>query len=471
MRTRNQLISLIRKYGKLPHIVASPDYLRNFPILEALFPSSSPVEVDPYYDSVVSLLHADGNTSDVHGATWSLLSATTAGAAKYGSASLDIAASGYAYSSSIYCGIGSLTAEFWIKKNWTVSSILFDIRPNGSGYALLSMEWNVAGTRFSVSYTPSGQSSTGFFCPIGAPPNNSDWHHIAIVRFNFTYHVFLNGALIGSDVPWEGFSPTHTSGQIQIGNDAAMLIDDFRLTTAERYVLEFTPATSAFPNVRDSQTDTYWGNVVSLLHFDGHYKDVKGRAWTAVGNAVPTAIGKYGAGALALDGTGDRITTPDSDDFHFGSGDFTVEGYIYYTTETTGYGTIAAQWEASGGDYGWAIFTPNNVDNKLYFNYSTTGANTLNKNVTWNPTSGTWYHVAVSRNGNNLRFFVDGTQVGVSQDMTGVTIYNSSRVLQVGGMLGTGYCINGRIDDVRITKGVGRYTANFTPSAEAFPNA
>lgn len=88
--------------------------------------------------------------------------------------------------------------------------------------------------------------------------------------------------------------------------------------------------------------------------------------------------------------------------------------------------------------------------------------------VSWSPSLNTWYHLAVCRSGNNMRFFVDGTQVGSTQSFSS-TIADVSTALTVGSILFVGfeYYFKGYMDEVRLTKGEALYTSNFTaPTAE-----
>jgi hypothetical protein len=78
-----------------------------------------------------------------------------------------------------------------------------------------------------------------------------------------------------------------------------------------------------------------------------------------------------------------------------------------------------------------------------------------------------WVHVAVTKAGGVLRQFLDGLLVGSN------TLVGTAVASQVGTVIGrdtldTTRDFNGYIDDLRITKGVARYTANFTPPAEPF---
>jgi hypothetical protein len=97
------------------------------------------------------------------------------------------------------------------------------------------------------------------------------------------------------------------------------------------------------------------------------------------------------------------------------------------------------------------------------------GDTTLYSEV-WNPTESTMYHIAACRSGTDLRLFVDGVQLGStvtdSTDFTG-----STQGCIVGGLTTTVQTVNANIGAVRITKGVARYTENFTPPTEFYPTS
>lgn len=83
---------------------------------------------------------------------------------------------------------------------------------------------------------------------------------------------------------------------------------------------------------------------------------------------------------------------------------------------------------------------------------------------------GVWTHVAAARQINVLRVFVGGVLDGTfALTQNGFTNVGGSLI--VGADNGFGQVMNGFLDDLRITNGVARYTANFTPPAEEFPNS
>ena len=78
---------------------------------------------------------------------------------------------------------------------------------------------------------------------------------------------------------------------------------------------------------------------------------------------------------------------------------------------------------------------------------------------------GTWHHLAVSRVNGYISLFQDGVFVGGAADSRAVEPISTVRV----GRAVDGWPINGYIDELRITKGVARYTADFTPPTAPFP--
>lgn len=213
-------------------------------------------------------------------------------------------------------------------------------------------------------------------------------------------------------------------------------------------------------------SDPFAEDVVLLLHFDGEdgsttFTDQTGKEWTAYGNAqIDTAQSKFGGASGLFDGSGDYISAGSSSDWAFGSGSFTVELFVRFTSHGSVMSFLSNY--VSGGAHGWS-FQRRSDTNTIRFNYGDTAL----IDVSWTPTDGVWYHLAVCRAGTSIRIFVDGTQIG-STVTAGTDISNTSG-LNIGRLAGLGVqYFNGHMDEVRITKGVARYTSNFTPPTAPF---
>lgn len=231
-----------------------------------------------------------------------------------------------------------------------------------------------------------------------------------------------------------------------------------------------TTATTAehFALVHDSSSidDQSFGSVVSLVHFDGSNgatttTDVTGKTWTFSGNAqLSTTQPKFGATALFINGSSGTgyISSPSSSDFTFGTGDFTIEMWNYPTA-------------LSGGGAASIIdFRPSST-NGAYPDIGYDGTYVYYVNSTVVITGGSfpvnnWYHVALCRSGTSTRLFVNGTQTGST--WTDNTNYLSTQARIGVNAFNLVNNITGYIDDLRITKGVARYTSNFTAPAAPF---
>jgi hypothetical protein len=209
--------------------------------------------------------------------------------------------------------------------------------------------------------------------------------------------------------------------------------------------------------------DPDFANVSLLLHMDGSnnsttFTDSSSNAFavTAFGNAqVSTTDPKFGTGSLTLDGNGDYLTIPANTAFAFGTGDFTVECWVYVNTVgNTGLFTFGE----TGSGLAVNLFSGQ-------WTLTTAGSGGTAMAAI---TTGAWQHLAVTRSGSSLRMFIDGTQIGSTlTDSTNL----SDNALKIGYYYQPFYAINGRVDDFRVTKGVARYTANFTPPTAAFPDS
>ena len=190
---------------------------------------------------------------------------------------------------------------------------------------------------------------------------------------------------------------------------------------------------------------------------------------TPVGNAqISTAIADpFGnsTGVIAFDGTGDWLTVPFNDGWSFGLNNFTVECW-FRTSSTNQYASLVS---ADGtGINGWSfLLNPVANDGKLTF-YEPNLAPSLLSTATGGLNNNQWHHAALVKNGTLLSIYVNGIS---SASLTTSASASLPGTLYVGGsVVGGSRALNGYIDDLRITKGVARYTANFTPPTAPFPD-
>jgi len=178
-----------------------------------------------------------------------------------------------------------------------------------------------------------------------------------------------------------------------------------------------------------------------------------GKTIVANGNAkLSTSVKKWGSASLSLDGTGDYASVPTHPDFRYGTGNWTIELWFYKTGTTGGIQQLidfrSAAPQLAPTLYLTAVGTPT-------FNVNAVNVITASSAVANN----TWTHIAVSKSGTSTKMFINGTQ-------TGSTYTDNNNYIQgpltIGARFDGASGFLGYLDDVRISKGVARYTTTFT---------
>jgi hypothetical protein len=213
--------------------------------------------------------------------------------------------------------------------------------------------------------------------------------------------------------------------------------------------------------------DPQFGSVSLLLHGNGTNGSTTitdssptPKTVTAVGNAqISTGIadpfGNSTRGVIALDGTGDSLTAPISVS-SFGTENFTIELWIYKNDNVA----CGIQEARLGGATPWLwYFNGSKLEFFTGISYQSTG----------NVPTGQWVHIAVSRASGVLRQFINGNKESENTVTTNLTTAGLSTLL-MRALDSNSDKFNGYIDEYRVTAGVARYTANFTPPAAPFPD-
>ena len=223
--------------------------------------------------------------------------------------------------------------------------------------------------------------------------------------------------------------------------------------------------------------DPYFGNVVLLMGYEGPngstttgFQDESPSAHgfgNPVGAVIDTSQFKFGTSSVRLNNA--AIIFGNSADWHFGSGQYTVECW-FRPNSNPGQGFFVGQW-LTVGNSAWVMNTGVS-GSTLTWNMSPDGGTTniVAFNGSWAFATGTWYHIAVDFDGTNTRGYVNGVMVG--KYTTPVTIFTSSNNLGIGANSGaTSFIVDGWMDELRITKGVARYASDsgFAVPTAAFP--
>ena len=293
------------------------------------------------------------------------------------------------------------------------------------------------------------------------------WNWMCITKSGTSFTVRINGTSIGTGNCATNMSENEfTVGAINGGGDGSYLgyISDFQILNTSTVV---SPPTAPLTNA---------SGKTLLLNFTngGIFDNAMMNNLETVGNAqISTSVVKFGTGSMAFDGSGDRLTIPYTNDFldvGVNGQNFTIEAWIYPTNAMASTGQIlskgggAASWSTSNGaQYQWSI---NSSALSWQFNSGGSPITVNGGSVTLN----SWQHVAVTFDGTTTRTFLNG--VVQSTSTSTYTAPTTRNVQYIGMTQSSGFTQEyfGNIDDLRITKGYARYTANFTPPTAAFPN-
>jgi len=359
--------------------------------------------------------------------------------------------------SALSFGTGDFCVEAYVYKQRAANEPIIDSRASNT-----ASPWAVYidGSNFPYFYEGTSYTST-----IAVTLNA--WVHVAVARSSGTLKIFVNGV--------QGFSGTVTTNLDRSGGNQVIgatvitfanpwlgYMNDLRIVKGSAvYTSAFTPPTAPLTAITNTSLLLNYTNAGILDN--AMMNDLE-----TVGNAqISTSVKKYGTGSMYFDGSGDRLFEPSNQNFNFGTGDFTIELWAYPISQG-GHGNsnndclIDFRPATGGGAYG-----------TLYIFSSGTGvywyANTGNRITGGAISNSVWTHIAICRSSGSTKLFLNGTQSGSTY--TDATNYLVAPIMigEFNNGAGAGN-FNGYIDDLRITKGVARYTATFTVPDQAFPN-
>jgi len=361
--------------------------------------------------------------------------------------------------SSTYLNVNTLLLPFSASATWTFEGWIYPI--NTSGNKLIIGQNDGSGNR-TILYISSGNNialaiggsnviSSSNSCQLNA------WNHIVITRNGTTsLQVFINGVSGGTSSSSANLGNTNSSifsDTINTSQNFYGYATDFRITNSVLYTTTFTPPTAPLTTTVGSGIVQFLENFTNA----GIYDNAMMNDEITIGSAqISTSVKKYGTGSISFNGSGSYLDSPLLQSVQFGTGDFTIEGWLYINSLSVI--QVLFEFRASNGaSYGQVYITTGGVL-RFYLPSDVGTSNTFS--------TSTWTHFAITRSSGTLMMFIGGTQ-GYSGTYSSAMDAGRFRIgADVGGS--NGY--NGYIDDLRITKGYARYTANFTPPTAALPN-
>jgi hypothetical protein len=326
-----------------------------------------------------------------------------------------------------------------------------DLQIRNDGYLQLAYATGASGTLTDSSLFPINQ-----------------WVHTVACRSGSTLSIFVNGSRAATTTT---SATVGTGGAMTIGGQWYANQPERQLQgyISDARVLKGASAYDATQSTITIPTSpvTAITNTEILCNFTnaGIYDATAKNDLETVGNAqISTTQSKFGGSSMYFDGTGDYLYAPNSQQYVFGSGDFTIEFWLYLNSAPAS-GNFVILYDlrpaSTQGAYP-VIYVDNSTATIKYWVSSADRITGSNLSIN------TWYHVAVSRVASQTKMFVNGTQVGSTYADSNSYLSSQLVIGASAFSLGT-QALNGYINDLRITKGYARYTTGFTPPTAAFP--
>ena len=298
------------------------------------------------------------------------------------------------------------------------------------------------------------------------------WQHVALVSDAGSITIYKDGVSVATGTlaaPSSnaiGVAPKiATADTGQAADYINSYVTDLRVVDGTAvYTSAFTPPTERLTAITNTSLLACHLPYIADGSTTGHSITVYGNTKTqpfAPYDAQEYAAADHG-GSAHFDGSGDYLHMPQTS-LDLGSDDFCVEAWVY--TTSTGNQAIIGSYRYADGVGSWNL-NVNYNSQKLRFFIRHSGGSVIDGQFE----SGTfptnqWVHVAVTRDGSNLRAFINGTQAGTTNTALGSnSIDNASVTYRIGASNDNNIYWNGSITDARVVKGSSVYTADFTPT-------
>jgi hypothetical protein len=355
-------------------------------------------------------------------------------------------------------GSGTFTAECWIYPTALPptygAAVLAKSATTSYGPFLIIIDPT---TRYIYAYCSTTASSWDIGLTSTVLASLNTWYHVALVRSGSSFALFINGTR----------AATATSSGTLVNNTDSFIVGYANYTStfftgyisSVRYVVGtavYSPASTTYTIPTAPANPS--GSTLCINYTNaGIYDAAAKNDLETVGNAqVSTTQAKFGTTSMYFDGTGDNLVIPSNPNVWLGNGAFSIEMWLYPNNASS------EQMLLCGNDTG-SLFLGMNIDgaNRIALGRKAVAVDNF---VSYTYSTGAWIYLAVTRDSsNNVKFFVNGSQVG----STGTNSNSFTNSVMNIGFEPTQKYLNGYIDDLRITKGFAR-TITASPTA-AFP--
>ena len=274
---------------------------------------------------------------------------------------------------------------------------------------------------------------------------------VSDLNVNATYRTVPHAISIGSQLGYTGTFFTGYISNLRVVNGTCL------------YSSSFTPPTAPLSPVT---------NTSLLTCASTTFKDISSNNFTVssfgsptVSDVVPYSVPNnsfklwstnYNAAfkkSVQFDGISQYLSLSNSAAFNFGTGDLTIEFWIYFTA-ASGNRVVTSRLAGGGAGGTWSV---NMGHTSLGFTEVISGE--PGPSATFSSILNTWAHIAVSRNSGTTKLFLNGSQVASAAQTTNFN--NTSYPVYIATSPSENY-LPANISNLRILKGTGLYTASFS---------
>ena len=352
---------------------------------------------------------------------------------------------------------GNFTIEFWAMRTAYNSYQCVSCFSGGGTVILRINSDNTYGSSLGVS----GTNATAF-------SSLGTWFHCAISKQGTTTYMHINGVQVsvGTDAnTWSiGGSGAIIGSYNNIGGqDWYGYISNYRVikgSTAYALGSTFTPSTSL----------SVTANTILLLFTSSNVSNavnnnivINGTSYMRPISPAVTYAPAYNkianSGSVRFDGSTQYLTVPANAAFAFGTGDFTVECWVYVITALTG-GAFAGSWTGTAATSAWVFTQGNNSTSNLRFGVSNGTTTTFYEGIGGLDYTNSWFHVAAVRSSSRLNLYSNGIIVYSTAETTNISV--ATQTFQVNGVAGLTFLTTGYISNLRVIKGSAAYALGNT---------
>lgn len=306
------------------------------------------------------------------------------------------------------------------------------------------------------------------------------WEHWACIRRSNVLYLYRNGVFQSALAMSVGvYSATGDFGVGRLGAYSATAsyyvgyLDEVRISPGiARWNSNFTP-----PLAQSDRSYGLAGRGVDpytrlMLHMEGlnggtSITDECVNVITNVGAVTNTTIKKFGQSSLYFNGSS-YLTIPDSEDWNFGSGDWTIDLQLYIPNLPAS-GEYIRIFTQYGDANNYQTFLIYNSSGQLKLRYDVcSGGSTIVaylKNISLNARE--WTHIALAKYSGVYYGFVNGA-LAESSYSNSTAIPNFAGIVYIGRWATATQYYTGYMDELRVSKGIARWIDNFTPPRFAY---